>query len=77
MGVHQEEVTLQCRSGGALFVLNNSTLMQYPLNDAAEQQVKKGHQRAQPLEVLLLDDPAEPGKNEPGAVYRTRREAVR
>lgn len=42
----KEEVTLQCRSGGALFVLNNSTLMQYPLNDAAEQQVKKGHQRA-------------------------------
>ena len=65
MGVHQEEVTLQCRSGGALFVLNNSTLMQYPLNDAAEQQVKKGHQRAQPLEVLLLDDPAEPGKMSP------------
>ena len=25
----KEEVTLQCRSGGALFVLNNSTLMQY------------------------------------------------
>ena len=57
----KEEVTLQCRSGGALFVLNNSTLMQYPLNDAAEQQVKKAIS-AQPLEVLLLDDPAEPGK---------------
>ena len=72
----KEEVTLQCRSGGALFVLNNSTLMQYPLNDAAEQQVKKGHQRAQPLEVLLLDDPAEPGKNMSLAPFIERAEKL-
>lgn len=57
----KEEVTLQCRSGGALFVLNNSTLMQYPLNQAAEAQVKSGQQRAQPLEVILLGDAANPG----------------
>lgn len=57
----KEEVTLQCRSGGALFVLNNSTLMQYPLNQAAEAQVKSGQQRAQPLEVILQDDAANPG----------------
>ncbi|HBH6891723.1 YebY family protein [Serratia marcescens] len=72
----KEEVTLQCRSGGALFVLNNSTLMQYPLNTAAEQQVKKGHQRAQPLEVLLLDDPAEPGKKMSLAPFIERAEKL-
>ncbi|WON75727.1 YebY family protein [Serratia sp. UGAL515B_01] len=58
----KEEVTLQCRRGGALFVLNNSTLMQYPLNKVAEQQVKAGQQRAQPLQVILLDDVNNPGQ---------------
>ena len=57
----KEEVTLQCRSGGAVRAQQQHSDA-IPLNDAAEQQVKKGHQRAQPLEVLLLDDPAEPGK---------------
>ncbi|MFC0225636.1 YebY family protein [Serratia aquatilis] len=58
----REEVTLQCRKGEALFVLNNSTLMQYPLNKVAEEQVKAGQQRAQPLKVILLDDANNPGQ---------------
>ncbi|CAI0710035.1 MULTISPECIES: YebY family protein [Serratia] len=72
----KEEVTLQCRSGGALFVLNNSTLMQYPLNDAAEAQVKAGQQRAQPLDVILLDDAANPGHKMNLAPFRERAEKL-
>ncbi|QPS88968.1 YebY family protein [Serratia plymuthica] len=71
----KEEVTLQCRSG-ALFVLNNSTLMQYPLNAAAEAQVKAGQQRAQPLDVILLDDAANPGKKMSIEPYRERAEKL-
>lgn len=68
----KEEVTLQCRKGDALFVLNNSTLMQYPLNDAALEQVKTGQQRAQPLTVLLLDDPSNPGEKMDVQLFRDR-----
>jgi len=31
----REEVMLQCRAGKALYVINDSTLAQYPLNDVA------------------------------------------
>ncbi|MGQ8774433.1 YebY family protein [Serratia sp. NA_112.1] len=72
----KEEVTLQCRSGGALFVLNNSTLMQYPLNETAEEQVKTGRQRAQPLDVILLDDAANPGHKMSVEPYRERAEKL-
>ncbi|OMQ24395.1 YebY family protein [Serratia oryzae] len=72
----KEEVTLQCRKGNALFVLNNSTLMQYPLNDAAQAQVKAGQQRAQPLDVILLDDAHNPGKKMSVEVFRTRAEKL-
>ena len=72
----KEEVTLQCRKGNALFVLNNSTLMQYPLNDAALAQVKAGQQRAQPLEMILLDDASNPGKKMSVEIFRTRAEKL-
>lgn len=68
----KEEVTLQCRKGGALFVLNNSTLMQYPLNDVAQQQVETGQQRAQPLTVILLDDSDHPGQKMSVEPFRQR-----
>ncbi|PVZ82775.1 hypothetical protein C9426_28545 [Serratia sp. S1B] len=68
----KEEVTLQCRKGGALFVLNNSTLMQYPLNDVAQEQVKIGQQRAQPLAMILLDDSAQPGQKMSVEPFRQR-----
>ncbi|CNI78562.1 putative periplasmic or exported protein [Yersinia rohdei] len=57
----REEVMLECRSGGALFVINPSTLAQYPLNDIATEQMKAGHVLAKPLDVLLLDDSEQPG----------------
>ena len=39
---NREEVMLTCRPGNALYVINPSTLVQYPLNDVAEQQVASG-----------------------------------
>lgn len=68
----KEEVMLQCRSGGALFVLNNSTLMQYLLNEAAQAQVNAGRQHAQSLDVILLDDTANPGHKMSLVPFRNR-----
>ncbi|ATM95462.1 putative periplasmic or exported protein [Yersinia frederiksenii] len=59
---NREEVMLECRSGDALFVINPSTLAQYPLNDVAMEQMKSGHVLAKPLDVLLLDDSDKPGQ---------------
>ncbi|CNH96235.1 YebY family protein [Yersinia pekkanenii] len=58
---NREEVMLECRAGNALFVINPSTLVQYPLNDLATVQMKSGHVLAKPLDVLLLDDSEAPG----------------
>ncbi len=58
----REEVMLACRPGEALFVINPSTLVQYPLNDIAAQQIKEGKTSGQPIEVILADDPATPGQ---------------
>lgn len=61
---NREEVMLTCRPGNLLYVINPSTLMQYPLNDVAQKQVSSGAGNvvAQPLEVILLDDPQRPGQ---------------
>lgn len=58
---NREEVMLTCRADKALYVINPSTLVQYPLNDIAEQQVKAGKTQAQPLSVIQVDDPQQPG----------------
>ncbi|VEB70198.1 Protein of uncharacterised function (DUF2511) [Providencia rustigianii] len=44
---------LECRSNGALIVINPSTLMQYPLNDIAQDLMEKKQIQAQPIDVLL------------------------
>ncbi|MBV4411578.1 YebY family protein [Enterobacteriaceae bacterium YMB-R22] len=59
---NREEVMLACRPGGALFVINPSTLMQYPLNDVAATQIKEGKTRGQPIDAILADNPAAPGQ---------------
>ncbi|HHT0391792.1 TPA: YebY family protein [Raoultella planticola] len=59
---NREEVMLTCRPGNALFAINPSTLVQYPLNDVAEQQVKAGKTSAQPISVIQVDDPQHPGQ---------------
>lgn len=59
---NREEVMLTCRPGNALYVINPSTLVQYPLNDIAQEQVASGKTNAQPLSVIQIDDPAKPGE---------------
>ena len=58
---NREEVMLTCRADKALYVINPSTLVQYPLNDVAEAQVKAGKTQAQPLSIIQVDDPKQPG----------------
>lgn len=68
---NREEVMLTCRPGNALYVINPSTLVQYPLNDIAQKEVASGKTKAQPISVIQIDDPNNPGeKNESGTVYR-------
>ena len=59
---NREEVMLTCRQGHALYAINPSTLVQYPLNDAAEQQVASGKSSGQPISVIQIDDPSSPGQ---------------
>lgn len=59
---NREEVMLTCRPGNALFVINPATLMQYPINDIAMEQVKTGKTSGQPIAVIQIDDPAKPGE---------------
>ncbi|ANI31845.1 hypothetical protein PL78_18720 [Yersinia entomophaga] len=58
----REEVMLECRSGNALFVINPSTLAQYPLNEVATEQMKSGKVLASSLDPLVLEDKDNPGK---------------
>lgn len=61
----REEVMLVCRPGHALYVINPSTLMQYPLNDVAEKEMASGKTSGQPLSVIQIDDPHNPGHKMP------------
>lgn len=56
----REEVMLDCRTDGALFVINPSTLMQYPLNDRATQLMQANKVIASSLDTILLNDPDRP-----------------
>lgn len=58
----KEEVQLQCTKNQALFVINASTLAQYPLDEKANNLVKAKKMAALPLETILLDDPNHPGQ---------------
>ncbi len=51
---NREEVMLTCRPGHALYAINLSTLVQYPLNDAAEQQVASGKSSDSPSALSRL-----------------------
>lgn len=72
----REEVMLQCRPGKALYVINDSTLAQYPLNDVAAQQVKQGMASALPLSTIQLDDPKNPGHKMSLAPFIERAETL-
>ncbi|MGM0935346.1 MAG: DUF2511 domain-containing protein [Pseudomonadota bacterium] len=49
----REEVMLECRNNGALVLINPATLMQYPLNQVAQEQMERKEIKAQPIDVLL------------------------
>lgn len=68
----KEEVQLLCRQDGSLLALNMSTLMQYPLNDQATRQMNAGQIKAQPIDTILLDDPARPGQKMSVAPFAQR-----
>ncbi|MEL0553573.1 YebY family protein [Klebsiella sp. B345] len=68
----REEVMLTCRPGNALFAINPSTLVQYPLNDIAEQQVKEGKTSGQPISVIQADDLQNPGQKKSLAPFIER-----
>ncbi|MBD8161319.1 YebY family protein [Erwinia persicina] len=58
----REEMMLSCEKGNVLLAINDGTLVQYPLNAAAEEKVKSGQIKAGfPIEKILADDPANPG----------------
>ncbi len=74
---NREEVMLTCRPGNALYAINPSTLVQYPLNEVAEQQVKaKQNHRAADLSDPDRRSAASGTKNEPRALYRASAEAL-
>lgn len=73
---NREEVMLTCRPGQALYVINPSTLVQYPLNDIAEQQVASGKSTGQPLSVIQVDDPQNPGQKMSLAPFIERAEKL-
>ena len=73
---NREEVMLTCRPGHALYVINPSTLVQYPLNDIAEKQVASGKSSGQPITVIQIDDPARPGEKMSLAPFIARAESL-
>lgn len=58
----REEVMLSCDKDGGLFAINDSTLMQYPLNTIAQQNVDQKKSQGQSITLIQADDPQHPGK---------------
>ncbi|WP_445497861.1 YebY family protein [Photorhabdus sp. SF281] len=58
----REEVMLDCRANRALFVINPSTLVQYPLNDIATEMMRIGKVNAKSLDIILLNDSKNPAQ---------------
>lgn len=73
---NREEVMLTCRPGNALFVINPSTLVQYPLNDVAQKRVDSGQTNAQPIDIILADDPDNAGQKMSLAPFIARAETL-
>lgn len=58
----REEVMLSCEKGDALFAINPSTLLRYPLNDQAEENLKSGRGTTESISTIQADDKAHPGQ---------------
>ena len=74
--VNREEVMRTGRPGNALYGINPSTLVQYPLNDIARQQVESGKTTAKPIDIIQIDDPAKPGEKMSLAPFIERAEKL-
>lgn len=73
----REEMMLSCEKGNVLLAINDGTLVQYPLNDAAEAKVKAGQIKAGfPIDKILADDPANPGQKKSLAPIIARAEKL-
>ncbi|PWC11479.1 hypothetical protein B4923_13730 [Brenneria roseae subsp. americana] len=72
----REEVQLICRPGKAIYALHTGTLMQYPLNDAATEQMKAGLVNAKPIDEIWLDDPKTPGQKKSLQPFIERAESL-
>ncbi|MFY9995427.1 MAG: YebY family protein [Leclercia sp.] len=73
---NREEVMLTCRPGHALYAINPSTLVQYPLNDAAQQQVDSGKSIGKPISIIQIDDPANPSQKKSLEPFIARAETL-
>lgn len=60
--LNREEIMLTCEKDGSLFAINPSTLMNYPLNNIAQQRVSSGQSLGEAITPLLLDDAVHPGQ---------------
>lgn len=71
----REEVMLTCLKDGAMFVINPSTLAEYPLNVLAQQRVASGISQGEPISRIQLDAAAKPGqkKSLQAIVSKTRK----
>lgn len=58
----REEVMLTCERDGALFAINPSTLLQYPLNDKAQARTNAGQGTLQSINTIVAPDKAYPGQ---------------
>ncbi len=56
----REEVMLTCEKDGAMFVINPSTLAQYPINQQAQTRVDSHMSIGQPIRIIQRDDPVKP-----------------
>ncbi|WP_417642612.1 YebY family protein [Enterobacter kobei] len=73
---NREEVMLTCRPGHALFAMNPSTLVQYPLNDAAQKQVDSGQAKGTSISVIQVDNPHKSGEKMSLAPFIERAEKL-
>ncbi|GAA0472567.1 MULTISPECIES: DUF2511 domain-containing protein [Tatumella] len=60
--LNREEIMLTCEKDGALFAINPSTLMNYPLNKTAQQKVNAGLAQGSSIAPLVADDKNHPGQ---------------
>lgn len=72
----REEIMLRCDKDGGLFAINDSTLMQYPLNTIAQQNVDQKKSQGQPISLIQAKDPQQPGKKMDLAPLTSRAQAL-